>query len=142
MSNGNLNIGDHSAFTLNRDNPDAYRVIYLFKAPAAGSISITYHVCEVQNADEFDRDNCVTFPGGFTTQVLIDADTELELADAKETGEATYTWDNLVVATGEDPQPGDQPLSAASRSLEPRRVPGAVTRDLGRAAGEVDDGRR
>jgi hypothetical protein len=110
MSDGNLDIGDHGDFTLSRDNPDVYRVIYLLQEPAAeGSIAITYYVCAVSTFDEFNRDDCDPFDGGIGTELAINgADAPTTLDDAEQTDPASYVWNGLPVAETEDPQGSDQ----------------------------------
>jgi hypothetical protein len=110
MSDGNLNLDDHSGIALSRDNPDATRVIYLLQAPrAAGSIAITYYVCAVSSFDDFNRDDCDPFAGGIGTDLAINgADSPTTLDDAEQTDTASYIWNDLPVAESEDPQGSEQ----------------------------------
>lgn len=107
MSNGNLNIGDHSAFTLNRDNPDVYRVVYLFKSAAQGSITVNFHNCFVDDFELFDPAGCEPLNGGLPAQIQFGADGVLTNDDALTGDDPSYTWENLAVATTPDPQPTD-----------------------------------
>lgn len=107
MSNGNLNIGDHSAFTLNRDNPDVYRVLYLFKSAAQGSITVNFHKCFVDDFELFDPASCEPLNGGLPAQIQFGADGVLTNDDALTGDDPSYTWENLAVATSPDPQPTD-----------------------------------
>lgn len=110
MSDGNLNLGDHGDFTLSRDNPDVYRVIYLLQAPTAtGSIEIAYRSCRVASFDDFDPSACQTYVGEVVTQIFVNgADTPLR-ADDGELVDAPHTirWGDLPVATSEDPSATD-----------------------------------
>lgn len=110
MSDGNLNLGDHGDFTLSRDTPDVYRVIYLLQAPSAtGSIEISYRTCRVASFDDFDPSACRTYVGEMPTQIFVNgSDTPLTAADG-EPVDAPYTirWTDLPVATSEEPQATD-----------------------------------
>jgi hypothetical protein len=122
MSDGNLNIGDHSAFTLNRDNPDVYRVIYLLpSANADGSIEVTYYTCHVASIDDFDPDTCTSYVGEVPTELTVNgAEAPLTLADAErgENGGNDYIWSDLAVADNEDPTGSDPGYYLLSTELE------------------------
>ena len=48
VTDGNLGTVERGNFTLSRDNPDVYRVIYLLAEPVeTGSITVEYFVCSV-----------------------------------------------------------------------------------------------
>jgi hypothetical protein len=109
MSDGNLNLGDHGDFTLNRDNPDVSRVIYLLHEPTAtGSISVAFYSCRVATLDDFDPAACSPYVGEVPTELQVNgSDTPLTLADAERGGANDYTWTDLAVATIEDPASSD-----------------------------------
>ncbi|CAN5353528.1 hypothetical protein BH09CHL1_BH09CHL1_12360 [soil metagenome] len=110
MSDGNLNLGDHGDFTLNRDNPDVSRVIYLLSEPTgSGSLTVTYYECQVATMDEFDSDACRTLVGEVPAELTGSGiDTPLTLADADRSGGNTWTWNELPVATSDDPLAEEQ----------------------------------
>lgn len=120
MSDGNLNLGDHGDFTLSRDNPDVYRVIYLLQEPTAtGSISVAFYTCRVANLDDFDPEVCSTYVGEIPTELHVNgADTPLTLEDSERGGANDYIWTDLAVATTEDPAPSDEGFYELSFDLQ------------------------
>jgi hypothetical protein len=109
VTDGNLGLVQRGNITLNRDNPDVYRVIYLLQEPVeSGSITVEYYVCAVATFEEFDPAGCDPFAGGINTEVIINDAPSQTLDDAEQLDSATYRWSDLPVATDASPQGPDQ----------------------------------
>ena len=124
VTDGNLGIVKRGNITLDRGNPDAYRVIYLLQTPKApeGSITVSYYVCSVETFDQFDPANCGTFAGGINTGITGQGIPTQTLADAGEVDESTYRWSNLPIASGEtvaEGETGSYLLSFEVKDTEP-----------------------
>ncbi len=109
VTDGNLGLVTRGNFTLSRDNPDVYRVIYLLAEQVeTGSITVDYYVCSVATFDEFDPAACGPFSGGMNTEVIINDAPSQNLGDAEQLSDASFEWSDLPVATDENPQGPNQ----------------------------------
>jgi hypothetical protein len=109
VTDGNLGLVQRGNITLNRDDPDAYRVIYLIAEPVeTGSITVEYYVCSVANFEEFDAAACDPFEGGMNTEVIINDAPSQTRDDAEQLDSATFEWSGLPVAADESPQGPDE----------------------------------
>jgi hypothetical protein len=107
VTDGDLGIVEGDTFAITRDDPDVVRVYYLLQEEETGTISITYHVCDVVAIEEFDPYACDPFQYGVTTGISSATMGTLGNSAGVEVSPGVIVWSDLDVADDESPGSGD-----------------------------------
>ncbi|MCC6704082.1 MAG: hypothetical protein IT334_04335 [Thermomicrobiales bacterium] len=108
ITDGNLGVVQRGNFTIDRNNLDFYRVVYLLQEPVAdGALTVNYFSCTVDSMNEWSPDACEPMDGGTDTELIINNDASQTLADADQLDTGVYQWSDLPVATTDSPMSAD-----------------------------------
>jgi hypothetical protein len=104
VTDGNLGIVQRGNFTIDRNNLDPYRVIYLLQdADDEGAATVNYFYCNVDSVDAWNADDCVPMEGPVGTELIINDTPSQTIADAELLETGVYRWNDLPVAESETP---------------------------------------
>jgi hypothetical protein len=109
ITDGNLGVVQRGNFTIDRNNLDPYRVIYLLQEPDdTGSLTINYWSCTAESMDSWTPELCEAMEGPVGTEIIVNDAPSLTLADANLIDTGVYTWSDLPIGETDDPASSEQ----------------------------------